>query len=189
SLSPAMAKTSPSRYTWRSSDARSKARYSSSVRNGLCLGMPMAKCSNGRGDLRDRITIFWGRWTVINYGFLSRPAGVRAPWRSPPRPVFRSVIRSGWYGRPSRRGYQDVVAGTSVEDVLPRPADEDVVASAAAESVIARSSDQDVVAVAPVRRELDGAGRQARGLYRVVVCARVDVEPIRRLRAGDVNLG
>src|SRR5438477_249467 len=94
SVSPAMAKTSPSRYTWRSSDARSKARYSSSVRNGLCLGMPIAKCS-----------------------------------------------------------------------------------------------DQDVVAVAPVRRELDGAGRQARGLYRVVVCARVDVEPIRRLRAGDVNLG
>ena len=51
---------------------------------------------------------------------------------------------------------------------LARPADQDVVARAADQRVVARSPDQDVVAVAAVLRELDRAGRQARGVDDVV---------------------
>ena len=52
------------------------------------------------------------------------------------------------------------------------------------------AADQDVVAVAAVLRELDRAGRQARGFHDVVAGQGVDRQPVvGRLGAGDVHLG
>src|SRR5262245_61294794 len=40
-LSPAIAKTSPSRYSWRSPAARSSSKYSSTLTTGIGLGRPI----------------------------------------------------------------------------------------------------------------------------------------------------
>ena len=73
---------------------------------------------------------------------------------------------------------------------MPRPADQDVVARAAEERVVARTPDQHVVAVAAVRRELDRAGRQARGVHYVVAGQGVDNQAVVcRLGAGDMHPG
>ena len=61
---------------------------------------------------------------------------------------------------------------------------------AAEERVVAGTADQHVVAVAAVRRELDRAGRQARGVHHVVAGQGVDDQAVvGRLGAGDMHPG
>src|SRR5579862_1857919 len=84
----------------------------------------------------------------------------------------------------------DVVASSSVEGILSRPADQDIVARAAEESVVARTSHDYVVAVAAIGRELDSVCSQARGNDDVVAGQRIDDQAVvGRLGASDVNPG
>src|SRR5689334_22552573 len=94
-----------------------------------------------------------------------RPAG--RPWRvTRPATPPGSVLD------------QDVVAGASVEEVLPRPAVQDVVAGAAEERVVPRAAEEGIVAGAAVLREQDRIGRQARSFHDVVAGQRVDGQPV-----------
>ena len=73
---------------------------------------------------------------------------------------------------------------------MPGAADQHVVAGAAEEGVVAGAADEDVVAVAAVRRELDCASLEPRGLDDVIAGEAVDDEPVvRGLEARDVDLG
>src|SRR5262249_24835689 len=78
----------------------------------------------------------------------------------------------------------------TVEDVLPRPADQDVVPVAAEEGVAAGTADQNIIAVPAVRVQRDRGGGQPRRLHHVVAGPGVDDQKvIGRLAARDVYLG
>ena len=103
-----------------------------------------------------------------------------------PQAVMPPAAPSGWVhywirmlspGPPSRTSWP----GPPISTSSPAPPSSDVVAVAA---------DQHVVAVAAVGRELDRAGRQARGFDHVVAGQGVDRQPVvGGLGAGDVDLG
>src|SRR5262245_10123599 len=78
----------------------------------------------------------------------------------------------------ARSGDQDVFPPTAVEDApAPAPAPgQHVVAVPAAEGVVAGRADQSVVAVLAILRQEDRAGREARGVHRVLAVPRVDDE-------------
>src|SRR5689334_15408691 len=87
------------------------------------------------------------------------------------------LVARGPSRRPVPSWDQDVVTGPAVEDVHAPVPDQLVVAGPAEEGVVAWRADQDVVAGAAVRREPDGAGRQGRGVHRVVAGQGVDRQP------------
>src|SRR5262245_54109032 len=84
----------------------------------------------------------------------------------------------------------DIVAGSTIEDVYPRPTDQDIVAGTAGEHIVASTADQDIITVSAVCRQLDRAGRQARGLYHVIPSQGVDRQPVvHSLGTSDVHSG